>query len=133
MKEPIPAAVATLLIQDGKILLGRRTDNHQFSGWQCPGGYLQKGESAEQAANRLSLKKAGIKISTLRSGPYSNNIFPDHHTVTLYIIAEAYQIENRACFENSVSQWRWFDCNELPALLFLPLKILTSEYKLLEL
>ena len=118
----VATAVATLIIKNEHILLGRRFEDGQFTSWQCPGGYLQRGEVVEQAARRLCLQKAGLDIQCLRSGPYSNNVFSNsHHTVTLYIIAEEYQIKNRALYKDEKAQWGWFALDALPEPLFLPL------------
>jgi len=127
--EFVASSVATLLIQEKQILLGRRFEqdgkNALFSGWQCPGGYLKKGESIEQAAQRHCLQKAGIEISQLRAGPYSNNIFSERlHTTTLYIIAEKYQLIDQLQFKNMSDEWSWFDIAHLPESLYLPLRLL---------
>ncbi len=130
------AAVATLVMHNQRLLLGKRfkgqpLQEKQFEGWQCPGGYLQRGETIEQAASRHCLQKAGIEIASLRSGPYSNNIFSKYlHTVTLYIIAEEHHIQNHQVFENKQIQWHWFALDELPVPLFLPLNNLVKQYNL---
>ncbi|MCW9046480.1 MAG: NUDIX domain-containing protein [Gammaproteobacteria bacterium] len=123
VRDSVTSAVATLIIKNEQILLGRRFENEQFASWQCPGGYLQRGETVEQAARRLCLQKAGLDIQCLSRGPYSNNIFADsHHTVTLYIVAKDYQITNQAVFKDEKVQWSWFAMDALPEPLFLPLQ-----------
>ena len=121
----VAAAVATLIAENKKILLGRRYDNDQFVGWQCPGGYLKKGETLEQAASRICLQKAGIKVEQLQAASYSNNIFSEQlHTVTLYLKTEKFHINNNNIYTDELAQWSWFDMDELPELLFLPLQVL---------
>jgi len=131
VSDSVASAVATLIIKNEQILLGRRFENDRFTSWQCPGGYLQRGETVEQAARRLCLLKAGLDIQRMRSGPYSNNIFSNsHHTVTLYIVAEEYQIKNQALYKDEKAQWSWFALGALPEPLFLPLvKVLESPIK----
>ena len=127
----VATAVAALVINNKQLLLGRRLEGNQFAGWQCPGGYLQKGETIEQAARRHGLQKAGIEIDGLSPGPYSNNLFSDQsHTTTLYVIAEKYQVKNNKLFENASIQWSWFGFDELPEPLFLPLNSLLKQYDL---
>lgn len=130
--EFVAASVATLLVQDNKILLGRRYSKNknptEFYCWQCPGGYLKKSETIEQAAQRYCVQKAGIKMSHLSAGPYSNNIFSEQlHTTTLYVIASDYQVVNKQQFKNTKDDWQWFDLCDLPAPLYLPLQGLILE------
>jgi len=130
VSERVAASVATLLIQNRKILLGRRYEksSNAFSCWQCPGGYLKKGQSVEQAAKHHCLQKAGIEIDDLVAGPYSNNIFSDQfHTVTLYLMTREYRVVNQQQFESKIADWRWFDIRHLPEPLFLPLVNLALE------
>jgi 8-oxo-dGTP diphosphatase len=125
VNDVVATSVATLVMRNKQLMLGRRYENNQFCGWQCPGGYLRKGETICDAASRLCLKKAGIKIENLSPGPYSNNIFSGQlHTTTLYIIADDYKVENRNAFESVQAQWSWFDVETLPEPLFLPLKMI---------
>jgi len=130
----VASSVATLLIQKRHVLLGRRFEQKgnekNFTGWQCPGGYLQKGESVEQAAQRLCILKAGIEITEMQPGPYTNNIFSEQlHTTTLYVIAKGYRVVNRPQFENEQFKWSWFEFEQLPELLFLPLTFLAPDIK----
>lgn len=131
VSDPVASAVAALIIKNEQILLGRRFEHEKFTSWQCPGGYLQRGETVEKAARRLCLQKAGLDIQCLSSGPYSNNIFSDsRHTVTLYIVAEDYQIKNKAIYKDEKTQWNWFALEALPEPLFLPLvKVLAYPIK----
>lgn len=131
VNDPVASAVATLIIKNERVLLGRRFENNHFTSWQCPGGYLQRGETVDQAARRLCLKKAGLDVQCLRAGPYSNNIFSNAlHTVTLYIVADEYRVKNRELFEDKNVQWSWFSFDALPEPLFLPLlNVLKSPIK----
>jgi len=123
----VPAAVATLLIKDNKLLLGKRFTENQFAGWQCPGGFLHKGETVEAAGRRYCLHKAGLEINRIRPGPYTNNVFSEQqHTITLYLIAENFHIKNTGLFADEKIQWSWFAMNDLPAPLFLPLELIFS-------
>lgn len=127
----VAAAVAALVIQNKHLLLGKRIKNGQFIGWQCPGGYLLEGKSIEESARYYCLHKAGIDISDIQTGPYTNNIFPHKyeppHTVTLYLIVRKYQLANEALLQDQEICWRWFSIDDLPEPLFLPLKILCED------
>lgn len=129
---PVASSVATLLIHEKQVLLGRRFEcvgeQKKFVGWQCPGGYLQIGESIEQAAQKYCIQKAGIEITQMRPGPYTNNIFSKTlHTTTLYVIGKGYQVVNQSQFTSEQHQWGWFDFEQLPEPLFLPLTFLVPD------
>ncbi len=124
--ELVAAAVATLVLVDNSILLGRRVRQNQFAGWQCPGGFIRSGESIQQAAKRHCLEKAGIEIADISSGPYTSNVFPDTspllHTITLYQIARSYKVHDQSRFQDAGSCWQWYAFDEIPQPCFLPLK-----------
>ena len=135
--DSVSAAIAILVFNQGKLLLGKRIRKNKFEGWQCPGGYLVKGETPVDAGRRLCSQKAGLEISDIRQGPYTNNLFttrpPIQHSVTLYLIAQEYSIVNRALFEEKNTCWSWYKIEELPELLFLPLNLLIEQNELAQL
>ena len=135
--DSVSAAMAVLVISQGKLLLGKRIRKNKFEGWQCPGGYLLKGEDPVGAGRRLCLQKVGIEISDIRQGPYTNNLFTINssikHNVTLYLIAQKYSIENRQVFDDQNICWSWYKLDELPESLFLPLNLLIEQNELAQL
>jgi ADP-ribose pyrophosphatase YjhB (NUDIX family) len=73
----------------GKILLVRRR-NPPY-GWALPGGYIEYGESAEDAAVREVSEEAGIEITGLAqfrvySDPARD---PRHHVITIVFTASS--------------------------------------------
>ena len=118
--------VAVCVLKDNQILLGRRKKNPGFNSWQCPGGLLTQGESVFDSAHRLVMHKTGINIHNLLAGPYTNNKFDQSplHSVSLYVSAEYLNGEINAQNYVQAEDWQWFDIDELPATLFLPLQLL---------
>ena len=110
--------VAVLIKRDNKILLSRRPNNPEQNHWQCAGGFLRAGENIVDCANRCALA-TGVQITGLEAGPYTNNVFGEQaaHTVTLYILA-------RQSAGVPAQDWDWFDWQQLPQPLFLPLRLL---------
>lgn len=54
-----PTAAATLVVKDGKVLIGNRQDVTCICG---PGGHIEDGETPEQAARREAMEEFGIKL-----------------------------------------------------------------------
>ena len=54
-----PTSAATLVVKDGKILIGVRRDREGICG---PGGHIEDGETPEQAARREALEEFGIQL-----------------------------------------------------------------------
>lgn len=54
-----PTSAATLVVKDGKILIGVRRDREGICG---PSGHIEDGETPEQAARREALEEFGIQL-----------------------------------------------------------------------
>ena len=78
-----------------------------------PGGFVDYGESAEQAAKREALEETGVHVQELRQFQvYSKpGRDPRFHTLTVVFIAKA-QGEVRA--GDDASEARWFALDDLP-------------------
>lgn len=59
--QPI-GGVGTVLIRDGKILLIKRASEPDKGMWSIPGGLIEYGETAEEAAAREVLEETGLKV-----------------------------------------------------------------------
>ncbi len=131
MTQPVPAAVAILLIKQETLLLGKRFEKGKFSGWQCPGGFIGHGESLQQAAIRLCLSKAGVQPGELQPVSFTNNIFNGQHipqhTVTLYFVSHDYQVIDQTLFHDEGYSWNQFKIDNIPQPRFLPLDILLNQ------
>ena len=86
-KNPYPTADVIVDI-DGMILLVERK-NPPY-GWAIPGGFIDYGESAEDAAVREIMEETGIKITNLNQFHcYSDpNRDPRFHTLTIVFTAK---------------------------------------------
>ena len=113
--------VAVFVLRDGKILMQKRKGAHGSGTWSLPGGHLEFGEAPEQAALREAREEAGITLTNIRAGPYTNDVFgPDKHYITLFFIAEA-DGEPKLMEPEWSEGWAWHDWDMLPAPLFSPI------------
>ncbi|MRI34424.1 hypothetical protein EOPP23_15655 [Endozoicomonas sp. OPT23] len=125
MSKPVPRiGVGVIVRHQGKVLLGRRVNSHGTGQWAFPGGHLEYGESPQQCAERELMEETGLTVSSLTAGPYTNDVFTKEgkHYITLFMLADGINgmpevLEPEKCLE-----WQWFDWQQLPEPLFLPIK-----------
>jgi 8-oxo-dGTP diphosphatase len=78
-----PLAAMVILPRGEKVLLGRRTIEPRRGYWTLPGGYVELGESAEEAVVREAREEMGIEVRIVRLlGLYSGA--PSAVAVALY-------------------------------------------------
>lgn len=87
-RNPIPTADIIIRVENGVVLVKRKNPPH---GWALPGGFIDYGESAEEAAVREAREETCLEVSDLRLvGVYSApDRDPRHHTLTVVFSAEA--------------------------------------------
>ncbi len=85
-----PALTVDIIIKymDGIVLIKRKNPPE---GWALPGGFVDYGETLENAAIRESKEETGLDVRLIRQfHSYSApNRDPRHHTVTTVFIAES--------------------------------------------
>jgi ADP-ribose pyrophosphatase YjhB (NUDIX family) len=88
-RNPIPTVDVIIEATGGVILIKRK--NPPF-GWAIPGGFIDYGESAEQAAIRETKEETGLDIVELTQfHTYSDpDRDPRHHTITVVFTARAH-------------------------------------------
>ena len=86
---PLPG-VAVLIEKDGKLLIGKRSQNSIQSGkWCLPCGFVEHHENFLDAAHREVLEETGLEIKiTSLVNVSSNQINPDLHTIVIVLTAE---------------------------------------------
>lgn len=118
-----------LLFRDQQILLGLRHGAHGSGTWHPPGGHIEYNEEVEETAKREVFEETGMEIHSLQRGPWTNDIFLDEqkHYITVYMISRDFTGEPIVKEPHKCLEWRWFDCEDLPTPLFLPLKNLLKQ------
>ena len=88
-RNPFPTVDVVVERGQGRVLLVRRT-NPPF-GWALPGGFIDYGESAEDAARREVVEETGVSVLlTDMLGVYSDPARdPRHHTMTVVYIGRS--------------------------------------------
>ena len=123
--------VAALLIKNHKILLGKRKNTNGHGAWATPGGHLEFGETLEECVRRELLEETGLQADSVRKLWFTNDIHvqTNKHYVTLFMLVEEFSgnLENRE--PEKCEGWQWFELDNLPRPLFLPLENLIEEEK----
>jgi 8-oxo-dGTP pyrophosphatase MutT (NUDIX family) len=114
-----PTGCGVLVVKDGKILVGNRKDNGLLCG---PGGHIEEGEKAEEAAIRETREEFGINIAetipiTVISG------MPDEYCPTqVYLCTEFYG--NPLAFNDEMENARFESVSEIMEQeMFLPFEL----------
>ena len=110
-------AATTIIIQDGKILLQRRTDNGK---WGLIGGLMEMNETYQEAALRESREETGLEVRLASFlGIYHNHDMvwangDAAHVVTAFFTASIISGEPR--IDEESFELRFFGMEELPEL-----------------
>jgi 8-oxo-dGTP diphosphatase len=97
-----------VIIEDGKVLLGRRRD---IDWWNLPGGGMELGETVDEALRREVLEETGVEVRVGRlAGVYSK---PQKQEVVLTFLCH---VEGGALTETEeIVECRYFPPDALPA------------------
>ena len=117
VRNPFPTVDIVVYRPDqGVLLIERRNPPH---GWALPGGFIDYGESAEQAAMREALEETGLEVwLTGLLGVYSDpRRDPRFHTLSVVFMAEADLLAQRHAGDDARVA-RFFPLDALPEMAF---------------
>lgn len=109
---------SVIAIKDEMILLQKRAD---IGVWGYPGGYMEVGETPEEAARREFNEETGfiandIKLYGVFAGEKRHYTYPNGHEVyctdIVYLCYDFKQSESS--HDDEVLELRWFSFNDLP-------------------
>ncbi len=128
-KERPKVGVGVVVRKDGKVLLWKRQGSHGAGTWNLTGGHLEFGESIEDCARREVMEEMGITIKNIKKACFTNDIFSKEgkHYVTLFVVADYDSGEPRIMEPNKCTEFGWFEWDNLPRPLFIPLENLLKE------
>lgn len=119
-----------MILKDNKVLLGKRHEDpdkadselHGEGTWTMPGGKIDFGEAFEEAAAREVMEETSIKINQdkLKFVSLANDKVTDAHFVTIGFLCEEFEGEAKVMEPDEITQWQWFDLNNLPEKVFPP-------------
>lgn len=118
MREAVrPATADGLIIKESKILLVKRNHEPYEGFWAIPGGYVERGETCEEAVIREVREETGLKTRVKEFiGVYSAPSRSPEHTITVAYLLEILSGEVKKSEE--ATDIRWFSLDGLPSLAF---------------
>jgi len=119
-----------ILNEKGEVLLGKRIDDpikassdlHGEGCWTMPGGKLEFGETLLDGAVREVLEETTIKIDKeeIKLLSVTDEVRPDTHYVTVGFLCRDFQGKPETTEPEEITEWKWYNLNNLPGNLFLP-------------
>ncbi len=105
-RNPFPTVDVVILCGEGVVLIERRNPPR---GWALPGGFVEVGESLEEAARREAFEETGLKVRLREqfftySDPARD---PRHHTITTVYLADADGTPRGGSDARTASVWPW--------------------------
>jgi 8-oxo-dGTP diphosphatase len=130
IKTPLLAADAVILFQDGIVLIRRNNPPYQGC-YALPGGFVEIGETVEEAAIREAREETGLDINLLGLvGVYSDPARdPRGHVVSVAFLARA---SGRLQSGSDARSAQVFPREELPRLAFDHEQIISDALHLVE-
>lgn len=120
--------VGVMILQNGRILLGRRHGNPAKAGsalhgegtWTMPGGKVEFGEELEETCIREVFEETGLTIdkTSLKLISVANDKVADAHFVTLGFLCESVNGNLEVREPDEITEWGWFPINQLPQPMF---------------
>jgi ADP-ribose pyrophosphatase YjhB (NUDIX family) len=123
-KNPLPTVDIIIEAMGGIILIERK---NKPIGWALPGGFVDYGESLEQAAVREALEETGLHVTlNLQLKTYSDpDRDPRHHTISTVFLATAAGMPKAG---DDAGKTAIFTQENLPPLVFDHAKILADYF-----
>ena len=135
----VGAGFGVMILREDKVLLGKRHhDPNKASSllngagtWTMPGGKLDFQESFGDGAYREVKEETGLEIAKdkLKLISVSNDMVEEAHFVTLGFLCQSFVGEPKALEPDEITEWLWFDLDDLPKPLYFPSEKVLSNYK----
>ena len=121
--------VGVMIVQDGRVLMGRRMSGQRPGWWGWIGGKLEFGESLQQCAIREAHEEAGVEVGRLRLLCISSIIVEDQHWIDVEFLGDIISGEPHATAPAELTEWAWYPIDQLPSPIFEPAERALKSYR----
>jgi 8-oxo-dGTP diphosphatase len=125
-----PTTVDSVIIEDEKVLLIKRKFNPFKGKWALPGGFVDEGETVEEAVERETMEETGVKVKIVKLiGVYSKPERDPRGTISVAFLTKPASKEARG--GDDAEEARWFELDKLPEMAFDHKKIIEDARRML--
>tara|TARA_B100002049_G_C16014552_1_gene347377 strand:- start:173 stop:1003 length:831 start_codon:yes stop_codon:yes gene_type:complete len=107
----ISPCIIVAIYRNDEILLARGVRHRETNMYSTLAGFVESGESLEQAVHREVFEEVGVKVKNLRY--FSSQPWPFPHSLMVGFIAQ-YSEGEIVCQESEIDDAQWFNINALP-------------------
>ncbi len=117
-----------ILNKEGKVLMGRRHPDpdkadsafRSAGEWSLPGGKMEWGETFEEGAIREVKEETDLDIQNPKVVSVHNCKNEHAHFMTVGLLAETFSGEPKVMEPDEITEWGWFDPQDLPQPRYFP-------------
>lgn len=115
-KPTLPVGVSVLVVQGGKVLMGRRKNNTAEGLWSTPGGRVEENEDIYGCAIRETKEETGLELSreNLTFLDFREHFRYGKHYIMFYMKASGFDGEPVNTEPDKCESWEWVTTSEMP-------------------
>jgi len=133
----IGVGFGVMILKEGKILLGKRHEDPEKADsmlngagkWTMPGGKLDFGESFVDGAKREVKEETGLDLKKTKVICLTEDMVEGAHFVTVGLLAEDFEGEVKVMEPDEITEWQWFNLEDLPSPMYFPSEKVLKNFK----